>query len=623
MKVKSVVFAGQPLSGKTHTLASILYMAKKIPKPETKYLDFEPDEQDRGSTTTVKVFSHIEGEDHFYFIDTPGFIEFMPQSQRAIRMADVAMIFIKAGSGLDASVEAAYLTAQKYNIPSGFVITQYSSGDWESTLKVLQELAGPDTKAFAPPGKPFNLENLTEEFKEEIISADDKLLEEFLEGQEISKEELLSVMEKALSTTHIHPVFFVENEADIRHLLFFMVHFMPPHKGEESPVAVIFKSTFDPSMGEQFYARAFGEISKGIELVNKRTGNKEKISHLYVPFGKDRIEVESVKAGEFILLPKLKDAEIGDILSLNGREFNFEPFEEVFKPYVVAIRPKGKSDEEKISEAIHRLLREDPTFSYEYDVELHQHLLKCQGTTHANSIISKLKAKFGVEVELAKPKIPYRETIRKPSQGMGKFVKQTGGRGQYGIALIKIEPLPRGQNYEFKNSIFGGAIPKEYIPAVENGIKKAMAEGVIAGYPVIDVRVELYDGKYHPVDSSNFAFEVAGTLAFKEAAAGADPYILEPIYTVEIYAPESFLGDIIGEVNARRGRILGFEPYERDYQRINAQIPAENVYDLIVPLRSITKGRCWIKYEFSHYEEAPKDLQQRIIAEYQKSKESA
>jgi elongation factor G len=250
-------------------------------------------------------------------------------------------------------------------------------------------------------------------------------------------------------------------------------------------------------------------------------------------------------------------------------------------------------------------------------------LLKCQGATHASSIISKLKNKFNVEVEITKPRIPYRETIRKPSQGMGKFVKQTGGRGQYGIAMIKIEPLPRGQNYEFKNSIFGGAIPKEYIPSVETGIKKAMAEGVIAGYPVIDLKVELYDGKYHPVDSSNFAFEVAGTLAFKEAAAGADPYILEPIYNVEIFVPEIYLGDTIGEINSRRGRVLGFEPYERGYQKISAQIPLENVYDLIVPLRSITKGRCWINYTFSHYEEAPRDIQNRLIEEYKKSRGSA
>jgi elongation factor G len=623
MKVKAVAFAGQPLSGKTFVLANILYMAKRIPKPETKFLDFEPDEQERGSTTSVKVFSHLEKDNHFYFIDTPGFVEFIPQSQRAIIMADAVMIFVRAGSVWDASVESIFHTTQKYNIPSAFVITQYSSGNWQETLKFLQELAGPDTKPFAPPGRPFNLENLTEDFREEIISMDDKLLEEFLEGHDISKEELLNVMERALSTTHIHPVFFVENEADIRHLLFFLIHFMPPYKGGNNRGAVIFKSTFDPSMGEQFYARSFGEILKGMELLNKRTGTKEKISHLYVPFGKDRIEVDGVSAGEFILLPKLKDAQLGDVLLGEGSDFDFEPFGDVFKPYVVAVKPKSKSDEEKISEAMQRLLREDPTFSYEYDVELHQHLLKCQGATHASSIISKLKNKFNVEVEITKPRIPYRETIRKPSQGMGKFVKQTGGRGQYGIAMIKIEPLPRGQNYEFKNSIFGGAIPKEYIPSVEMGIKKAMAEGVIAGYPVIDVKVELYDGKYHPVDSSNFAFEVAGTLAFKEAAAGADPYILEPIYNVEIFVPEIYLGDTIGEINSRRGRVLGFEPYERGYQKISAQIPLENVYDLIVPLRSITKGRCWINYTFSHYEEAPRDIQNRLIEEYKRSRGGA
>ncbi len=621
MKVKSVVLCGQPLSGKTYMLTNILYKAGKIPKADTKYVDFEPDEQERGSSTTIKVFSYEKDSTKLYFIDTPGFVEFLPQSKTAIKISDYVLIFIRSGSDMDASVESSFFSAKKNQKPSAFVITQYSSGDWNKTLEVLQKLGGSGVKPFTDPGKPFDFDNMSEELKEEIISLDDTLLEKYLEGESISDDEIRSLMGKAFASMDIHPVFFIENENDFDSLVNFLVNFAPGYEGEDKQAILIFKSTFDPSMGEQFHARAYGSIKKGMELINARTGTKEKLSHLYTPFGKDRIEVEEVHKGEYLLIPKLKDAEIGDILATSGVNFEFEGFEEVFKPYVVAVKPKGKAAEEKISEAMHRLLREDPTFSYEYDAELHQHLLKCQGATHANSIVSRLKNKFGVEVEITRPRIPYRETIRKPSQGMGKFVKQTGGRGQYGIALIKIEPLPRGKNYEFVNSIFGGAIPKEYIPSVETGIKKAMAEGVIAGYPVIDVKVELYDGKYHPVDSSNFAFEVAGTLAFREAANGADPYILEPIYNVEILAPEKFLGDIIGEINSRRGRIMGFEPFERDYQKISAQVPAENVYDLIVPLRSITKGRCSLKYEFSHYEEAPKDVQQRVISEYQRSKE--
>ncbi len=618
MKSKAVAFAGQPLSGKTHTIAHVLAELKKIPKAETKYLDYEPDEQERGSTTTLKVFSIVEKDVHVHFLDTPGFIEFFYQSDLGIRMADTVFIFAKAGSEVDASVERAYLTAQKFGIPSSFVITQYSSGDWQRTLDSIREFTGGKARPFTDPGNPFTLENMGDELKEDIISVDDELLEKFLEEGEVSDEEIRRVLDKALASPDIHPVLFVESQEDIHNLYEYIKHYVPPFRGEEVPAIVIFKASFDPLMGEQFYGRVFGKIVKGMEIKNRRTGTVEKLSHIYVPLGKNREEVEEILAGDFVVLPKLKDAEVGDVLTAEGVEFRFEFLEEPFKPYVVAISPKGKASEEKISDAMHRLGREDRSFSYEYNPELHQHLLKAQGATHVNSIISRLKGKFGVEVELTKPRIPYRETIRRKSEAEGKIKKQTGGRGQYAIANIRIEPLPRGQEYEFINSIFGGAIPREYIPSVETGIKKAMAEGVIAGYPVVDVKVELYDGKHHPVDSSNFAFEMAGKLAFKNAASKADPYILEPFYEVEILIPEDYLGSVMGEINSRRGRVMGFEPAERKgYQRIKALLPLENVYDLIVPIRSITKGRGEMVYRFSHYEEAPKDVQQRVIAEYQ------
>ncbi len=620
MKSKAVAFTGQPLSGKTYTVAKILSMLKKIPRADTKYLDYEPDEQERGSTTTLKVFSVMEPDVHVHFLDTPGFIEFFYQSDLGIRMADTAFIFLKAGSEVDASVEHAYLTAKKFNIPSSFVITQYSSGDWQKTLESVRNLTGGKAQVFADPGTPPTLGNMSEELKEDIISVDDNLLEKFLEEGDVSEEEIRKVLDSALRSPDIHPVLFVESDEDIKNFYEYIKNVVPGYTGEEVPAVVIFKASFDPSMGEQFYGRVFGKITKGMELKNRRTGTVEKLSHIYVPLGKNREEVDEILAGDFVVLPKLKDAEVGDVLTAGDVEFEFNFLEEPFKPYVVAISPKGRASEEKISDAMHRLGHEDRSFSYEYNAELHQHLLKAQGATHVNAIISRLKGKFGVEVELTKPRIPYRETIRKKAEAEGKIKKQTGGRGQYAIANIRIEPLPRDRDYEFVNSIFGGAIPKEYIPSVETGIKKAMAEGVIAGYPVVNVKVELYDGKHHPVDSSNFAFEMAGKLAFKNAAENADPYILEPLYEVEILVPEEHLGDVMGEINSRRGRVMGFEPADRKgYQKIKAIVPLENVYDLIVPLRSITKGRTDLTYRFSHYEEAPRNVQERVIAEYQQA----
>ncbi|NPA80033.1 MAG: hypothetical protein GXO29_03155 [Thermotogae bacterium] len=620
MKGKAVAFAGQPLSGKTYTLAHILAHLKKIPKADTKYLDYEPDEQERGSTTTLKVFSVIEPDARVHFLDTPGFIEFFYQSDLGIRMADTAFIFLKAGSEVDASVEHAYLTAKRFSIPSTFVITQYSSGEWQKTLDSIRELTGGKAQIFSEPGTPPTLENMSDDLKEEVISFDDELLEKFLEEGEVGDDEIRAVLERALRSPDIHPVLFIDGGDDAAQLYEYIKRFVPGFSHEEVPAVVIFKASFDPSMGEQFYGRAFGKITKGMELRNRRTGTVEKLSHIYVPLGKNREEVDEILAGDFVVLPKLKDAEVGDVLTAGDVEFSYDFLEEPFKPYVVAISPRGRSSEEKISDAMHRLSREDRSFSYEYNAELHQHLLKAQGATHVNAIVSRLKGKFGVEVDLTRPKIPYRETIRKKAEAEGKIKKQTGGRGQYAIANIRIEPLPREKDYEFINSIFGGAIPKEYIPSVETGIKKAMAEGVVAGYPVVNVKIELYDGKHHPVDSSNFAFEMAGKLAFKNAAEKADPYILEPFYEVEILVPEEHLGDVMGEINSRRGRVMGFEPAERKgYQRIKALVPLENVYDLIVPLRSITKGRTELIYRFSHYEEAPKNVQDRVIAEYQQA----
>ncbi|NPB03969.1 MAG: hypothetical protein GXO39_06105 [Thermotogae bacterium] len=620
MKSKAIAFVGQPLSGKTYTIANILAKLKKIPKADTKYLDYEPDEQERGSTTTLKVFSVIEPDTHVHFLDTPGFIEFFYQSDLGIRMADTAFIFLKAGNEVDASVEHAYMTAKKFSIPSSFVITNYSSGDWQKTLESIRKLTGGKAQIFTEPGKPPTLENMSDDLKEEVISVDDDLLEKFLEEGEVSDEEIKSVLTEALRSPDLHPVLFVESPEDMDNFYTYIKEIVPGFIGEEIPAVVIFKAAFDPSMGEQFYGRVFGKISKGMELKNRRTGTVEKLSHIYVPLGKNREEVDEILAGDFVVLPKLKDAEVGDILVAGDVDFSYEFLEDPFKPYVVAISPKGRASEEKISDAMHRLSREDKSFSYEYNAELHQHLLKAQGATHVNAIVSRLKGKFGVEVELTRPRIPYRETIRRKAEAEGKIKKQTGGRGQYAIANIRIEPLPRDKDYEFINSIFGGAIPREYIPSVETGIKKAMAEGVIAGYPVVNVKVELYDGKHHPVDSSNFAFEMAGKLAFKNAAEKADPYILEPFYEVEILVPEENLGDVMGEINSRRGRVMGFEPAGRKgYQRIKALIPLENVYDLIVPLRSITKGRTELTYRFSHYEEAPRNVQEKVIAEYQQA----
>jgi len=338
-----------------------------------------------------------------------------------------------------------------------------------------------------------------------------------------------------------------------------------------------------------------------LNLKNKRTETIEKISHLFIPFGKERKEVNELKRGEIGLFLKLKDSKTGDTLSNDNIIYEWVKYPEPL--YVIGIKPKTKKDEEKLSESLQKIMAEDPTFTFKYDPQLKQTLLYSQGEVHVNIIFEKLKQRFNVEVEKERAKVPYRETIRKSAEGLGKYIKQTGGRGQYGVANIRIEPLERGKGYEWVDKIFGGAIPKEYRPYVEQGVKKAMEEGFVLGYPMIDIRVTLFDGKYHEVDSSNLAFEIAGSLAFKDAVSKAEPYVLEPIYNVEIFALEEYISDVISEVNSRRGKILGIET-----NKIIGQMPLAELYDFLPALRAKTKGRGRFKMEFSHYQEVPINL---------------
>ncbi len=321
-----------------------------------------------------------------------------------------------------------------------------------------------------------------------------------------------------------------------------------------------------------------------------------------------------------ITLVKLKSTGTGNTLATKSKQVKLPWIELPKALHSVAIKPKARGDEEKLSEALSRLNAEDPSFVYKYDPELRQHLLYGYGDIHLDVILSKMAEKFKVQVDKEKPRIPYREAIRTKAEAMGRYVKQTGGHGQYGICYIRIEPLPRGQDYEFVNEIFGGAIPKEFIPSVENGIKKAMATGSLAGYPVVGVKVTLYDGKYHEVDSSNMAFEIAGSLAFKEAQAGANPYLLEPIMNLTAWIPDESMGDVMSEINARRGRIQGVEPHGR-WQVIKALVPMAELLDFTASLRAKTRGRGWFDMEFSHYDEVPPDIAKRVIQAAQAEKE--
>ncbi len=485
-------------------------------------------------------------------------------------------------------------------------------------------------------------ESMRDSLKESIIELSEELLDRYLGGEEIPVDELLATLRKGIISGDIIPILFGDalSEKGVEELMDFIAEFgaspldVPPEKGKKGEeevtleakpdapmVSFVFKTLTEAHLGELYFVRVYsGTLEPGKEVLNVNLNRPEKINQIYLVQGKERKETDGLVAGMIGVLVKLKETKTGHTLASKDFPVELPGIEFPVANVSVAIVPKAREDEERVSEGLSRLHDEDPTFTFRYDPELKQTLIYGLGELHLDVIVSKLKDKFNVNVDIQKPKIPYRETIRKPAQAMGKYVKQTGGRGQYGICYIKIEPLKRGEGYEFVDAIFGGAIPSQFIPSVEAGIKKAMQKGVLAGYPVVDVKITLYDGKHHPVDSSNLAFEIAGSMAFKEAQAQADPYLLEPIYEVEVIVPEECMGDVIGDLNARRGKILGME-MEGKMQKIRALVPLAELYKYSSTLRSITKGRGMFTMKFSHYDEVPKEIAQRVIQEAKQQQE--
>jgi len=655
-QLRLLALVGNSASGKTTVGEALLYSAGVTTRLETGNLDFSPEEKKRGTTISSSVADIPWGDALIQLIDTPGYIDFQADVLGALAVADNVALVVDVGggtAGLERFWEKARPGAAKM-----FLVTKCKSPDTDplSALREIQEVFGVSCQPVVfpvgkgtdfsgvisllgdPAGIPEEAMEVRSALIESIVEADDALMEKYLSDQEITGEELRGAVKQALSSGSLTPVFFAEAKEGIGIKEFgdFIAGFglsladMPPVNAGDSelkpdpagePVALVFKTITEAHLGEIYYARLFsGTLKPGMELFNTSSGESEKINAVYGIVGAERRELPAAVPGQVIALVKLKSTATGHTLATKTNPITLPWIELPKALHFVAIKPKARGDEEKLSEALSRLNAEDPSFVYRYDPELKQHLLYGYGDIHIDVILSKMAEKFKVQVDKEKPKIPYREAIRTKAEAMGRYVKQTGGHGQYGICYIRIEPLPRGAEYEFVNEIFGGAIPKEFIPAVEGGIKKAMASGTLAGYPVVDVKVTLYDGKYHEVDSSNMAFEIAGSLAFKEAEANANPYLLEPIMNLTVWVPDESMGDVISEINARRGRIQGMEPQGR-WQVIKAMVPMAELLDFTASLRAKTRGRGWFDMEFSHYDEVPPDIAKRVIQAAQAEKE--
>lgn len=606
-------------------------------------------------------------------IDTPGHVDFTAEVERSLRVLDGAVVIFDGKVGVQAQTETVWRQADKYNVPRiGFVNKlNLVGGDFFMSLKTIQERLSPNAVAvtlpigiehdlhgavdlltrkayFYDPSEkitltegeiPEDMKDKVEEYRqilvEKIVEHDDALLEAYLEGKDIPVEDLKKTMRKAVIAGKLFPIAGGDSRtAVVRLLLDMIVEYLPspldlppvhgtnPKTGEEvsrkpldsEPLAaLVFKVVNDVHVGTLSYVRVYsGVIKPGTYVWNSTKNIKERLSRVVLMHADHREEAPELRAGEIGGLIGLKSSVTGDTLSDPEHPIVLESIKFAEPVVFASVIPHSKADAEKLGDVIQKVMMEDPTISFKVDNETGETIIGGMGQFHLQIWKERIGRVYGVKFDLGEPKVAYRETIEGTAEAEGKFIKQTGGRGQYGHCVIKIEPLPRGKGFEFVNQIKGGAIPNEYIPAVEKGVKEAMQSGIIAGYPVVDVKVTLFDGSYHEVDSSEAAFKIAGSMAFKEAAKKANPYLLEPIMTIEVVTPEDYLGEVTSLLHSKRAQITGSEE-RAGLQVIKALIPLSETFDFANKLRAVTSGRGDQYMEFSHYEKVPAQVLDKIL----------
>ncbi len=618
-------------------------------------------------------------------IDTPGYLDFITDTKSSMRVADNAVVVVCGVSGVEVQTEKVWEFSDDYQLPrlvfinkmdreradffrvkemlnkvfgSSVVAVQLPIGK-EENFKGVVDLIGQkaliykktegEKPVFEKQEIPEDLSSQVEEFRKELIEMvaeyDDELLMKYLEGETLSPKEIASCLKKGIRERKIVPVLCgsATMNIGIEPLLDFIVEYlispaeMPPIKAKnladssevlvnntiEAPFSsFVFKTVADPYVGNLTYFRVYsGKLTEDSNVYNPSKNIDNKVGKIYKMQGKNQTSVTEIYAGDIAAVAKLKNTTTGDTLCDKDNPVVFDKIEYPEPIMLLAISPKTKGDEDKLSTAISRIIDEDPTVRVYRDEDTGETILAGMGESHLEVIIDTMVSKFGVEVEKSTPRVGYKETIRKKVQVEGKYKKQSGGRGQYGHCWIELEPKGRGEGFEFVDKIVGGVIPRQYRPAVEKGIVEAMQKGVLAGYPAIDIKATLYDGSYHPVDSSEMAFKVAGSLAFKKGAAQADPFLLEPIMDIEVVVPREYMGDIIGDLNSKRGRIMGMEESSTGKQIIKAKVPQAEIFKYAIDLRSITQGRGIFSVKFSHYEEVPGNIAQEIIAQAKKEEE--
>ncbi len=685
-KVRNVGVVGHGGVGKTSLVESLLFTAGGLSRlgkidDGTTTTDFDPDEIKRKiSINTSVAYLDWKGH-HINFVDTPGYGDFIADARAGLRVVEAAVVVVDAVAGVQVQTEKVWKFASEYELPRAIVVNRLDRerADFFRTLDSLtRRLKGRIVPLHVPVGEeagfkgyvdlakmkafvyadgkssetdvPADVADRAREWREKLVEAaaetDDDLLAKYLEEGALDEASMLKALKTGIGQGKIVPVLCACATKTIgsHPLLDMIVQEFPspaergeiggtdvkakqaasrPIDAKAPPVALVFKTLQDPHIGKLSLFRVMtGTVKADTTLLNPARGAKERMGHVAWLMGKTQKAVSDLGPGEIGVAQKLKETQTGDTLCDEAHPFELPRI--VFPESAIsfAIQPKSRGDEDKISNALARIAEEDPTVHHHFDPETKQLLISGVGNLHVEMTVERMKRKYNVDVTLLPPRIPYKETVKGRAEGQGKYKKQTGGRGQYGDTWLRVEPLQRGGGFEFVDDIFGGAVPRNFIPSVEKGVRDCMKKGILAGYPVVDMKVTLYDGSYHDVDSSDMAFQIAASMGLQKVFMDAHPILLEPVMNVEVTTPAEHAGDVIGDLNSRRGRIVGMEP-AGETAVVRATAPMAEMLTYEPSLRSMTGGRGAYSMEFSHYEEVPSFIADKVVKEAKTERERA
>ena len=682
--IRSIALISHGGAGKTSLNEAFLYDAGLISRmgrieDKNTVSDFDSEEQKRGISISTSLATVPYKNKTIYVLDTPGFADFVGEQRCAMRVSDGALVLVNATAGVEVQTQSVWAFAENFETPAIFFISKLDreNADFDSVVSDIQEnISDRAVPLYLPIGSELNFKGLVnvltgksymykgdgskdftegdvpadmadavssarETLVERAVEADDEMMMRYLDGEEISVDELQGVLRKAVCSRSIFPIIPGSGTGNIGvyQVMDMVADYMPSPKdmlnraalrGEEAVkiapdekgpfLGFVFKVMVDPYVGKLSFVKVFsGTLTSDQTVFNVTEGEEERISSFRFMKGQESTEEKEIVLGDIVAIPKLESTTAGDTLGTKGEVLKFRPIQFPQPVYSVAVLPKSRADEDKLGTAIAKTLKEDRTLSFVKNPETNDAVLSGMGDMHLDIMLSKIKERYKVDLETRTPKVPYRETIKKTARAQGKHKKQSGGRGQYGDVWFELAPLEKNSGIEFIDRVVGGVVPKNYIPAAEKGLREAAQRGFLAGYPTTDFSCAIYDGSYHDVDSSEMAFKIAASLAFKKAMADAMPVLMEPVMNVEVKVPEECLGDVMGDFNSRRGRIMGIDS-EGKLQIVKAQCPLSEMFRYAIILRSMTSGRGTFTMEYSHYEEVPGEIARKVIEAAEKER---